>query len=56
MAMSKQSYYDMSTMLLKVAVTMPDALVKTKVQHRHKLYIPVTTPGKSEVSALLLLG
>ncbi|DBA92459.1 TPA: hypothetical protein ACH3X1_002692 [Trebouxia sp. C0004] len=37
MAMSKQSYYDMSTMLLKVAATMPDAPVKTKVQHRHKV-------------------
>ncbi len=36
MATSKQTYYDMSTMLLKVAATMPDALVKTKVQHRHK--------------------
>ncbi|KAL3134564.1 hypothetical protein ABBQ38_006405 [Trebouxia sp. C0009 RCD-2024] len=33
MATSKQSYYDMSTMLLKVAATMPDALVKTKVTH-----------------------
>ena len=31
MAMSKQSYYDLSTMLLKVVATMPDALVKTKV-------------------------
>ncbi len=34
MATSKQSYYDLSTMLLKVAATMPDALVKTKVRRR----------------------
>ena len=40
-AMNKQRYYDMSTVLLKVATTMPDALVKTKVQHPHKLYFPV---------------
>ncbi|DBA96412.1 TPA: hypothetical protein ACH3X1_015308 [Trebouxia sp. C0004] len=33
MATSKQSYYDLSTMLLKVAATMPDTLVKTKVMH-----------------------
>ena len=32
MATSKQTYYDLSTMLLKVVSTMPDALVKTKVQ------------------------
>ena len=31
MATSKQSYYDVSTMLLKVAATMPDTLIKTKV-------------------------
>ena len=31
MATSKQTYYDLSTMLLKVAATMPDGLVKTKV-------------------------
>ncbi len=31
MATSKQTYYDLSTMLLKVAATMPDTLVKTKV-------------------------
>ncbi len=31
MATSKQTYYDLSAMLLKVAATMPDALVKTKV-------------------------
>ena len=31
MATSKQTYYDLSTMLLKVAATMPDFLVKTKV-------------------------
>ena len=31
MATSKQTYYDLSTMLLKVASTMPDGLVKTKV-------------------------
>lgn len=41
MAMSKQRYYDMSTMLLKVAATMSDALVNTKVQHRRELYFPV---------------
>ncbi|KAL3155929.1 hypothetical protein ABBQ32_012927 [Trebouxia sp. C0010 RCD-2024] len=33
MATSKQTYYDLSTMLLKVAATMPDTLVKTKVMH-----------------------
>ncbi|DBA76442.1 TPA: hypothetical protein ACH3X2_008514 [Trebouxia sp. C0005] len=33
MATSKQTYYDLSAMLLKVAATMPDALVKTKVMH-----------------------
>ncbi len=32
MATSKQTYYDLSTMLLKVVSTMPDVLVKTKVQ------------------------
>ncbi|KAK9828693.1 hypothetical protein WJX72_001559 [[Myrmecia] bisecta] len=32
-ATSKQSYYDMSTMLLKVIATMTDPLVKTKVMH-----------------------
>ena len=31
MATSKQSYYDVSTMLLKVAATMPDTVIKTKV-------------------------
>ena len=31
MATSKQTYYDLSTMLMKVAATMPDTLVKTKV-------------------------
>ena len=31
MATSKQTYYDLSTMLLKVAATLPDALVKSKV-------------------------
>ena len=31
MATTKQSYYDVSTMLLKVVATMPDALIKTKV-------------------------
>ncbi len=31
MATNKQTYYDLSTMLLKVAATMPDTLVKTKV-------------------------
>ncbi|DBB00937.1 TPA: hypothetical protein ACH3X1_000851 [Trebouxia sp. C0004] len=31
MATSKQTYCDLSTMLLKVAATMPDTLVKTKV-------------------------
>ncbi|KAL3134421.1 hypothetical protein ABBQ38_006482 [Trebouxia sp. C0009 RCD-2024] len=33
MATSKQTYYDLSTMLMKVAATMPDTLVKTKVMH-----------------------
>ncbi|KAL3154758.1 hypothetical protein ABBQ38_011304 [Trebouxia sp. C0009 RCD-2024] len=33
MATSKQTYYNLSTMLLKVAATMPDTLVKTKVMH-----------------------
>ncbi|KAL3140063.1 hypothetical protein ABBQ38_004343 [Trebouxia sp. C0009 RCD-2024] len=33
MATSKQTYYDLSTMLLKVAATLPDALVKSKVTH-----------------------
>ncbi|DBB06124.1 TPA: hypothetical protein ACH3X3_009680 [Trebouxia sp. C0006] len=33
MATSKQTYYDLSSMLLKVASTMPDGLVKTKVMH-----------------------
>ncbi|KAL3135421.1 hypothetical protein ABBQ32_007604 [Trebouxia sp. C0010 RCD-2024] len=33
MATSKQTYYDVSTMLLKVAATLPDALVKSKVTH-----------------------
>ena len=31
MATSKQTYFDLSTMLLKVASTMPDGLVKKKV-------------------------
>ena len=35
MATSKQTYYDLSTMLLKVAATLPDALVKSKVCHCH---------------------
>ncbi|KAL3144589.1 hypothetical protein ABBQ32_004313 [Trebouxia sp. C0010 RCD-2024] len=33
MATSKQTYYDLSTTLMKVAATMPDTLVKTKVMH-----------------------
>ncbi|DBA77959.1 TPA: hypothetical protein ACH3X1_009119 [Trebouxia sp. C0004] len=33
MVTSKQTYYDLSTMLVKVAATMPDTLVKTKVMH-----------------------
>ncbi|KAL3144616.1 hypothetical protein ABBQ32_004338 [Trebouxia sp. C0010 RCD-2024] len=33
MATSKQTYYDLSTMLMKVAATMPDTLVKTRVMH-----------------------
>ncbi|KAL3134416.1 hypothetical protein ABBQ38_006478 [Trebouxia sp. C0009 RCD-2024] len=33
MATSKQTYYDLSTMLMKVAATMPDTLVNTKVMH-----------------------
>ncbi|DBB10688.1 TPA: hypothetical protein ACH3X3_007189 [Trebouxia sp. C0006] len=33
MATSKQTYYDLSTMLLKVASTMPYGLVKKKVMH-----------------------
>ncbi len=36
MATSKQTYYDLSTMLLKVAAAMPDALVKTKVRRRYE--------------------
>ena len=39
MATSKQTYYDISTMLLKVAATLPDALVKSKVCCRHKLVL-----------------
>ncbi|DBA90737.1 TPA: hypothetical protein ACH3X1_003947 [Trebouxia sp. C0004] len=33
MATSKKTYYDLSTMLLKVAATMPDTLLKTKIMH-----------------------
>lgn len=33
MATSKQTYYDLFTMLMKVAATMPDTLVETKVMH-----------------------
>jgi len=39
MATSKQTYYDLSTMLLKVASTMPDGLVKTKVCCCHTMVI-----------------
>ena len=39
MATSKQTYYDLSTMLLKVASTMPDGLVKTKVRCCHIMVI-----------------
>ncbi|DBA85720.1 TPA: hypothetical protein ACH3X1_005289 [Trebouxia sp. C0004] len=37
MATSKQTYYDLSTMLLKVAATMPDTLVKTKIWRCHTM-------------------
>ena len=39
MATSKQTYYDLSTMLLKVAATMPDTLVKTKVCCCHTMVV-----------------
>jgi len=39
MATSKQTYYDLSTMLLKVAATMPDTLVKTKVRCCHTMVV-----------------
>ncbi len=39
MATSKQTYYDLSTVLLKVATTMPDALVKTKVCCCHTMVV-----------------
>jgi len=39
MTTSKQTYYDLSTMLLKVASTMPDGLVKTKVCCCHTMVI-----------------
>ncbi|KAL3144258.1 hypothetical protein ABBQ32_004031 [Trebouxia sp. C0010 RCD-2024] len=47
-ATSKQTYYDLSTMLMKVAATMLDTLVKTKVG---KSYLP-----KSPLSALPATG
>ena len=36
---SKQTYYDLSTMLFKIASTMPDGLVKTKVCCRPTMVI-----------------
>ena len=39
MATSKQTYYDLSTMLMKVAATMPDTLVKTKVCCCHTMVV-----------------
>ena len=39
MATSKQTYYDLSAMLLKVAATVPDALVKTKVRCCHIMVV-----------------
>ncbi|KAL3134308.1 hypothetical protein ABBQ38_006570 [Trebouxia sp. C0009 RCD-2024] len=41
MATRKQSYYDVSTVLLKVVATMPDTLIKTKELYR------VLKPGSS---------
>ena len=39
MATSKQTYYDLSTMLLKVIAILPDALVKSKVCCCHKVVL-----------------
>ena len=44
MATSKQTYYDLFTMLMKVAATMPDTLVETKVCCCHTMVVQGTVP------------
>ena len=41
---NKQTYYDLSTMLMKVAATMPDTLVKTKVCCCHTVVVQRVVP------------
>ena len=52
MATSKQTYYDLSTMLLKVAATLPDALVKSKVCCCHTMVLAKQWPLVSHVCCL----
>ena len=52
MATSKQTYYDLSTMLLKVAATLPDALVKSKVCCCHAMVLAKQWPLVSYVCCL----
>ena len=46
MATSKQTYYDLFTMLMKVAATMPDTLVETKVCCCHTMVVQGTVPQR----------
>ena len=52
MATSKQTCYDLSTMLLKVAATLPDALVKSKVCCGHAMVLAKQWPLVSYVCCL----
>jgi len=55
MATSKQTYYDLSTMLLKVAATMPDTLVKTKVCCCHTMVVQSDSTLQGVLQSLWVL-